>query len=160
MDGLNHNDISMETLQTFIVNAIKSITSEKRANELTIYEFVKMEFDLITNTDISNTLIVLSEMGRVKNKQSKDENSYFHIDNNIIDSQPLIQTIVATPLVETSSFNDILSLSVEDQIDSFVSSAIENDNNNSLETPDLIDNAYKYIKYKQIKDILLPEIKK
>ena len=160
MDGLNHNDISMETLQTFIVNAIKSITSEKRANELTIYEFVKMEFDLITNTDMSNTLIVLSEMGRVKNKQSKDENSYFHIDNNIIDSQPLIQTIVATPLVETSSFNDILSLSVEDQIDSFVSSAIENDNNNSLETPDLIDNAYKYIKYKQIKDILLPEIKK
>ena len=160
MDGLNHNDISMETLQTFIVNAIKSITSEKRANELTIYEFVKMEFDLITNTDISNTLIVLSEMGRVKNKQSKDENSYFHIDNNIIDSQPLIQTIVATPLVETSSFNDILSISVEDQIDSFVSSAIENDNNNSLETPDLIDNAYKYIKYKQIKDILLPEIKK
>lgn len=160
MDGLNHNDIFMETLQTFIVNAIKSITSEKRANELTIYEFVKMEFDLITNTDISNTLIVLSEMGRVKNKQSKDENSYFHIDNNIIDSQPLIQTIVATPLVETSSFNDILSLSVEDQIDSFVSSAIENDNNNSLETPDLIDNAYKYIKYKQIKDILLPEIKK
>lgn len=160
MDGLNHNDISMETLQTFIVNAIKSITSEKRANELTIYEFVKMEFDLITNTDMSNTLIVLSEMGRVKNKQSKDENSYFHIDNNIIDSQPLIQTIVATPLVETSSFNDILSLSVEDQIDSFVSSPIENDNNNSLETPDLIDNAYKYIKYKQIKDILLPEIKK
>ena len=160
MDGLNHNDISMETLQTFIVNAIKSITSEKRANELTIYEFVKMEFDLITNTDISNTLIVLSEMGRVRNKQSKDENSYFHIDNNIIDSQPLIQTIVATPLVETSSFNDILSLSVEDQIDSFVSSPIENDNNNSLETPDLIDNAYKYIKYKQIKDILLPEIKK
>ena len=160
MDGLNHNDISMETLQTFIVNAIKSITSEKRANELTIYEFVKMEFDLITNTDMSNTLIVLSEMGRVKNKQSKDENSYFHIDNNIIDSQPLIQTIVATPLVETSSFNDILSISVEDQIDSFVSSAIENDNNNSLETPDLIDNAYKYIKYKQIKDILLPEIKK
>ena len=160
MDGLNHNDISMETLQTFIVNAIKSITSEKRANELTIYEFVKMEFDLITNTDISNTLIVLSEMGRVKNKQSKDENSYFHIDNNIIDSQPLIQTIVVTPLVETSSFNDILSLSVEDQIDSFVSSPIENDNNNSLETPDLIDNAYKYIKYKQIKDILLPEIKK
>ena len=160
MDGLNHNDISMETLQTFIVNAIKSITSEKRANELTIYEFVKMEFDLITNTDISNTLIVLSEMGRVKNKQSKDENSYFHIDNNIIDSQPLIQTIVATLLVEASSFNDILSLSVEDQIDSFVSSAIENDNNNSLETPDLIDNAYKYIKYKQIKDILLPEIKK
>ena len=70
MDGLNHNNISMETLQTFIVNAIKSITSEKRANELTIYEFVKMEFDLITNTDISNTLIVLSEMGRVKNKQS------------------------------------------------------------------------------------------
>ena len=29
MDGLSHNDISMETLQTSIVNAIKAIRSSK-----------------------------------------------------------------------------------------------------------------------------------
>ena len=35
----------------------------------------------------------------------------------------------------------------------------ENDNNNSLETLEVIDNAYKYAKYKKLKDVLLPEIK-
>ena len=35
----------------------------------------------------------------------------------------------------------------------------ENDNNNSLETLDVIHNAYKYVKYKKIKDVLPPEIK-
>ena len=40
MDGLSHNDVSMETLQTSIVNAIKAIrSSKKRADELTIYKF-------------------------------------------------------------------------------------------------------------------------
>ena len=39
-------------------------------------------------------------------------------------------------------------------------SDIENDNNNSLETLEVIDNAYKYAKYKKIKDALLCEIKK
>ena len=66
---------------------------------------------------------------------------------------------MATPLVESSSFTDILSPSIEDQINSFVSSDTENDNNNSLETLEVIDNAYKYAKYKKIKDVLLPEIK-
>ena len=66
---------------------------------------------------------------------------------------------MATPLVEASSFTDILSLSIEDEINSFVSSDTENDNNNSLETLEVIDNAYKYAKYKKIKDVLLPEIK-
>ena len=57
MDGLSHNDISMETLQTAIVNAIKAIrSSKKRADELTVYKFVKRELHLITNTDINNTL--------------------------------------------------------------------------------------------------------
>ena len=42
MDGLSHNDISMETLQTSIVNAIKAIrSSKKRADELTVYKFVQ-----------------------------------------------------------------------------------------------------------------------
>ena len=37
MDGLNHHDISMETLLTSIVNAIKAIrSSKKRADELTV----------------------------------------------------------------------------------------------------------------------------
>ena len=66
---------------------------------------------------------------------------------------------MATPLVETSSFTDILSPSVEEQGDSFVTSDIENDNNNSTETLDVIDIAYKYVKYTKIKDILLPKIK-
>ena len=71
----------------------------------------------------------------------------------------IISTIAATPLVETSSFTDILSPSVEEQINSVISSDTEHDNNNSLETPAVIDNAYKHAKYKKIKDVLLPEIK-
>ena len=66
---------------------------------------------------------------------------------------------MATPLVETSSFTDVPSPSIEDQVNSFVSSDTENDNNNSLKTLEVIDNAYKYAKYKKIKDVLLPEIK-
>ena len=83
MDGLIHNDISMETLQASIVNAIKAIrSSKKRADELTIYEFVKKELHLITNTDAINTLKILSGMGRIENKPSKDKSSYFLSDDN------------------------------------------------------------------------------
>ena len=57
---------------------------------------------------------------------------------------------MTTPLVETSSFTDILSISVEDQINSFVSSDTENDNN-SLETLEVVDNTYKYAKYKTLR---------
>ena len=96
-------------------------------------------------------------MGRIENKPSKDKSSYFLSENNITDSEPHIPTIMATPLVETSSFTDIPSPSIEDQINSFVSSDTENDNNNSLETLEVIDNAYKHAKYKKIKDVLLPE---
>ena len=78
---------------------------------------------------------------------------------NITDSESHIPTIMATPLVETSSFTDILSPSVEDQINSFVSSDTENNNNNSLETQEVINNAFKCVKYKKIKDVLLHEIK-
>ena len=98
-------------------------------------------------------------MGRIENKPSKDKSSYFLSENNITDSEPHIPKIMATPLVEASSFTDILSPSIEDQINSFVSSDAENDNNNSLETLEVIDNAYKYAKYKKIKDILLADIK-
>ena len=98
-------------------------------------------------------------MGRTENKPLKDKSSYFLSENNITDSEPHIPKIMATPLVEASSFTDILSPSIEDQINSFVSSDTENDNNNSLETLKVIDNAYKYAKYKKLKDVLLPEIK-
>ena len=150
----------METLQTSIVNAIKAIRlSKKRADELTVCKFVKKELHLITNTDVNNTLKILIAMERIKNKPSKDKSSYFLSENNIIDSEHSIPTIMATPLVEASSFTDIPSPSIEDQIYFFVLSDTENDNNNSLETLEVIDNAYKYAKYKKIKDVLLPEIK-
>ena len=63
MDGLSHNDISMETLQTSIVNTIKAIrSSKKRADELIVYKFVKKELHLITNTDVNNTLKILIDL--------------------------------------------------------------------------------------------------
>ena len=65
---------------------------------------------------------------------------------------------MATRLVKTSSFTDILYPSVEDQINYFLSGDTENDNNNSLEMLKVIDNANKYTKYKKM-DVLLPEIK-
>ena len=71
-------------------------------------------------------------MGRIENKPSKDKSFYFLSDNNITASGPHIPTIAATPLVETSLFINILSPGVEEQINSFVSSDTENDNN-SLE---------------------------
>ena len=66
---------------------------------------------------------------------------------------------MTTPLVETSSSTAILSPRIEDQINSFVWSDTEKDNNNSLEILEVIDNAYKHAKYKKIKHALLPEIK-
>ena len=96
-------------------------------------------------------LKILIEMGRIENKPSKTKSSCFLSDNNITDSEPHIPTIMATQLVETSSFNDILSASVKDQINSFVSSDIENDNNISLETLAVIGNAYKSAKYKKLR---------
>ena len=98
-------------------------------------------------------------MGRIENKPSKDKSSYFLSDSGITDSEPRISTIMATPLVETSSFTDILSPGVDDKSNSFVSSDTENDNNNSLETLEVIDNTYKYAKYKKLKDVLLSETK-
>ena len=82
MDGLSHNDIPMEILQTCIVNAIKAIrSSNKRADELMVYKSVKKELHSITNTDINNTLKKLVEIG-IENKPSKNKSSYFLSDNN------------------------------------------------------------------------------
>ena len=110
MDELSHNNISMETLQTSIVNTVKAITSSKRcADALTVYKFVKKELHLITNTDVNSTLEILIELGRTVYKPSRDESSYFLSDSNIADSEPHIPTITAT----SSSFTNILSTSVE-----------------------------------------------
>ena len=58
---------------------------------------------------------------------------------------------MATPIMEKSASSEILSPTVEDEIDSFVTSDVENNDNDSSETLDLIDSAYKNIKYKKLK---------
>ena len=102
----------------------------------------------------------LCEMRLIENKPSNDKSSYFLADNSYIaDSQPHIPTTMATPIIEKSASSEILSPTVEDEIDSFVTSDVDNNDNDSSETLDLIDSAYKNIKYKKIKDILLRDIK-
>ena len=99
-------------------------------------------------------------MRLIENKPSNDKSSYFLNDNfNIADSQPHIPTTMATPIIEKSASAEILSPTVKDEIDSFVNSDVENNDKDSLETLDLIDSAYKNIKYKKITDILLRDIK-
>ena len=60
---LNYYIISMETLQAFILSAIKAIrSSKKRADELTIHKFIKTELQSITNEEITDTFKTLCEM--------------------------------------------------------------------------------------------------
>lgn len=107
MDAVNHIDISMETLQTALVNVIKAERSIKNVQMNSSYiNLSKKESQLVTNTDINNTLKILSEMRRID----------ITIDNNITDSQPHIPTIIVTSLVDASSFNDIIPANVEDQL--------------------------------------------
>ena len=99
-------------------------------------------------------------MKLIENKPSNDKSSYFLTDNFYkADSQPHIPTTMATPIIEKSASSEILSLTVEDEIDSFVTSDVENNDNDSSETLDPIDSACKNIKYKKMKDILLRDIK-
>ena len=93
----------------------------------------------------------LCEIKLIENKPPNDKSSYFLIDNfYIADSQPHIPTTMATPIIEKSASSEILSPTVEDEIDSFVTSDVENNDNDSSETVDLIDSAYKKIKYKKM----------
>ena len=56
-------------------------------------------------------------MVRIENKlSSRHKSSNFRIENYIANSQSHTPTIMATPLVETSSFTAIQFPSVEDQI--------------------------------------------
>ena len=152
--------ISIETLQASILRAFKAMrSSKKRADELTVYKFIKRELQSITNEDINDTLRTLCDLGLIENKPSNGKSSYFLIDNfNIADSQPHFPTTIATPVIEKSASAEILSPTVENEIDSFGTSDVENNDNDSSETLDFIDSAYKNIKYKKIKDILLRNI--
>ena len=118
----------METLQASILSAIKVIrSSKKRADELTVYKFIKRELQSITNEEITNTLKTLCEMRLIENKPSNDKSSFFLIDIFYIAYfQPHIPTTVATPIIEKSASSEILSPTVKDEIDSFVTSDVEN----------------------------------
>ena len=56
---------------------------------------------------------------------------------------------MATTIIGKSASSEILSPTVEDEIDSFVTSDVDNNDNDSSETLDLIDSAYKNIQYKK-----------
>ena len=77
----------------------------------------------------------------------------------LISSLLHIPTTATTPVIEKSTSAEILSATVEDEIEFFVTGDVENNDTDSSETLELIDSAYKNIKYKKIKDILLRDIK-
>ena len=56
---------------------------------------------------------------------------------------------MATPVIEERASAEILSPTVEDEIYSFVTRDVENNDNDCSETLYLIDSAYKNIKYKK-----------
>ena len=58
-------------------------------------------------------------------------------------------------IFEKSTSLEVLSPTVEDEIDSFVTSVVGNNYNDRWETLDLFDSAYKNNKYKKTKDFLL-----
>ena len=60
-------------------------------------------------------------------------------------SQPYILTIKTSSIIEKSTSTEILLSAVEDEIDSFVTSDVENTDKGCSETQDLIDSAYKNI---------------
>ena len=164
MEELKSKSITMDTLKTSIINAIKTLRShKKRPDELTVLEFVKKDLQtIITYNDINENLVRLTEMGIIKNKPSNNRNSYYLIDDStdIADSQPPILTITNTPIVEKNANLDNNLNSVPDQIDSFISSDTETDATEFSVTLDVFDNTFKNVKYQNIKDILLEDIKK
>ena len=120
---------------------------------------MKRELQWITNEDITETLKTLWKLGLVENKPSSDKSFYFLTDNfNKADRRPHILTTMATPILGKSTSAEILSPTIEDEIDSFLASGLENIDNASSETLDLIGNAHKNIRYEKIKDILLRDI--
>ena len=73
------NILEMDTLKASIINAIKTLRSQKkRPYELTVLEFVKkdLQTSTIRNNDINENLARLIEIGEIKNKPSNNRNSY------------------------------------------------------------------------------------
>ena len=102
----------------------------------------------------------LCELAATEKKPSNNKSSYILIDNiNIAYSQSHIPTIMVTPIIEKSTSVEILSATFEDEIDSFVTRDVQNNDRGYSKTLNLIDSAYKNIKQKKIKDILLWDIK-
>ena len=163
IEELKPKSITMDTLKTSIIDAIKTLQShKKRPDELTVIEFVKKNLQTtITYNDINENLVRLTEVGKI-NKPSNNRNSYYLIDDStdITDSQPPILTITNTPIVEKNANLDNNLNSVPDQIDSLISSDTEPDATEFSDTLDILDNTYKKVKYQKIKDILLEDIKK
>ena len=164
MEELKSKSITMDTLKTSIINAIKTLRShKKRPDELTVLEFVKKDLQTtITYNDINENLVRLTEVGIIKNKPSNNRNSYYLIDDStdITDSQPPIITITNKPIVGKNANLDNNLNSVPDQTDSFISSDTEPDAIEFSDTLDVLDSTFKKVKYQKIKDILLEDIKK
>ena len=130
MKELKSKSITMDTLKTSIINAIKTQRShKKRPDELTVLEFVKKDLRTITYSDINENLVRLTEVGIIKNKPSNNRNSYYLIGDStdITDSQSAILTIANTPIVEKNKDLDNNLNSVPDHIDSFISIDTEPD---------------------------------
>ena len=84
MEELKSNSITMDSLKTSIINAIKTLRShKKRPDELTVLDFVKNDLQTtITTNDINVNLARLTEIGKIKNKPSNNRNSYYLIDDS------------------------------------------------------------------------------
>ena len=84
MEELKSKSITMDTLKTSVINAIKTLRSHKKLpDELTVVEFVKKDLQTtITYNDIKENLVRLTEIGKIKNKPSSNRNSYYLIDDS------------------------------------------------------------------------------
>ena len=130
MEELKSKSITMDTLKTSIINAIKTLRShKKRPDELTVLEFVKKDLRTITYSNINENLVRLTEVGMIKNEPSNNRNSYYLIGDStdITDSQPAILTMANTPIVEKNVDLDNNLNIVPDHIDSFISTDTEPD---------------------------------
>ena len=67
MEELKSNSITMDTLKTFIINAIKTLRSHRKCpDELTVLEFVKKDLQItIKINDITVNLVRLSKIGEI-----------------------------------------------------------------------------------------------
>ena len=68
IEELQPKSITMDTLKTSIIDAIKTLRShKKRPDELTVIEFVKKNLQTtITYNDINENLVRLTEIGKIK----------------------------------------------------------------------------------------------